>query len=750
MRVTAATRAQSYLFLALLPRLVSLSRMASDCQERIRILTIMVIFNTFRAMKRLVFTLTAIAALMTSCVKNQGEINFVEQNKTIAVEVTADNTRTYFEGEQILWAESGEALNVIYFAEVEGEAMSRRQTSTHQDYTVKDNCAEFSADFNSTSGATKYTFGAFYPYAFKSTTSSINLAVPQTQTPSLTSYDPATDILVSTNPVVTETLPNKISFTFARMVAFAKMTIEGIGEGEKIEKVIFSSPTKPAGAVEFKVHAEATVENAKWYNNYEDITINLEGRTATGKDTVWFTTVPTDLSGSSFTVTVTTDKFNYTKTVDLTGKTLTFERADVAVFTVKDIVKQEKPQVYKLLTDVAELTAGDKVIITNKNIESTTVRVMMTTMNGTNKIKLSSDYATITPSIEIQANALPENTAVFTVEQGATAGTFAFKAEGAGYLNGGYDDENWSSFLNYSSTLEAGASWTVELISNGAKMSSCYNGSSTRYLNNSDNYNMNYANSRGTSYHYHIFYIDGAATEEPETPETPENPVVTPLEAPVVTATATANTVTVEWTAVEGAKDYTVVCGEQSVTVAATTATFENVAAGSYKVVVTANPADETLHVAATSTAVEVVVEDAPVLGGEAQTITLAFPADMPAGVNSGASVGTLYDGDITISSTGSWRTDNTDGRDCIYIGRSSTNDFTVVANSGKVITKITLTAPVGYQIDLKAKDNATATTTTFATTTVAEWTGECKSRVVFTPVGTSHSNIATITVEYK
>ena len=742
MRVTAATRAQSYLFLALLPRLVSLSRMASDCQERIRILTIMVIFNTFRAMKRLVFTLTAIAALMTSCVKNQGEINFVEQNKTIAVEVTADNTRTYFEGEQILWAESGEALNVIYFAEVEGEAMSRRQTSTHQDYTVKDNCAEFSADFNSTSGATKYTFGAFYPYAYKSTTSSINLAVPQTQTPSLTSYDPATDILVSTNPVVTETLPNKISFTFARMVAFAKMTIEGIGEGEKIEKVIFSSPTKPAGAVEFTVHAEATVENAKWYNNYEDITLNLGGRTATGKDTVWFTTVPTDLSGSSFTVTVTTDKFNYTKTVDLTGKTLTFERADVAVFTVKDIVKQEKPQVYKLMTDITALTAGDKVVFCTKKVGSTSAKLLSNVEDG-NALKFS-DSVTVTDALEIEEGTIPANAAQFVVEAGVTADTFAFKGA-EGYLFGTYDGS--ASDLYFKAAKDNEASWTVSLSDSYA--ATIYNTTHSRYLNNYYGSKFNFAGSVGT-YYYYIYYIDGAATEEPETPETPENPVVTPLEAPVVTATATANTVTVEWTAVEGAKDYTVVCGEQSVTVAATTATFENVAAGSYKVVVTANPADETLHIASTSTAVEVVVEDAPVLGGEAQTITLAFPADMPAGVNSGDTVGTIYNGDITISSKGSWRIGKSDGRDCIYIGKSTTNDFTVVANSGKVITKITLTAPVGYEIDLKAKDNDTFTTTTFATTSVAEWTGECKSRVVFTPAGTSHSNIATITVEYK
>ena len=165
------------------------------------------------------------------------------------------------------------------------------------------------------------------------------------------------------------------------------------------------------------------------------------------------------------------------------------------------------------------LNVGDKVIIANKKAESSTVRVMMTTMYDSSKIKLSSDYTTITSNIEIAETALPENTAVFTVEEGATAGTFAFKAEGVGYLNGGYDDENWSSFLNYSSTLEAGASWTVELISNGAKMSSCYNGSSTRFLNNYDNYKMNYANSRSTSYHYYIFYIDGEAQGEPEQPE---------------------------------------------------------------------------------------------------------------------------------------------------------------------------------------------------------------------------------------
>ena len=692
-------------------------------------------------MKKLVYTLTAIAALLSSCVKSADEQIVVEKSSTVTIEALAAESRTYIEGTEIRWAERGEQLNIIYFAD---DSTTRRQSATHEDYTITNNCAEFTADITTTDGATKYTFGAFYPYAYKSTLSSVSLTVPQEQTPTESSYDPKADILVSENPVVTESVPSKISFKFARMVAFAKMTLVGIPAGEKIEKVVFSSVAKPAGAVEFKVQEQGTLENAKWYNNYEDITLNLGGRTATGEDVVWFVTVPTDLSGTSFTVTVATDRANYTKSVDLAGKTLNFERADVAQFRVTDLVEQQKPQVYKLMTDITALSAGDKVIFCTKSTASSTAKLLSTTADGS-ALKFTSSV-TVTDALEIATETLPVDAALFVVENGVDADTFAFKAA-EGYLYGNYDSENWSNKLSFKADKDAEASWQVTMSS--SNYVTLYNTLHSRYLNNYYGSKFNFAGSQGT-YYYYIYYIDGAATEEPETPVVPEQPVVTPLEAPVVTATATANTVTVEWTAVEGAKDYTVVCGEQSVTATATTATFENVAAGSYKVTVTANPADETLHVATTSTAVEVVVEDAPAEGGQPQTITLAFPADMPADVRSGNSVGTIYSGDVIISSTGSWRTNNTDGRDCIYIGRNTSNDLRIEAQNGKVITKVTLTAPVGYQIDLKAKETDTYTTTTFATTSVAEWSGECKSRIVFTPAGASHSNIESITVEYK
>lgn len=144
--------------------------MVMECRERIPILTIMAIFNTFTAMKKFVYTLTAIAALLSSCVKSADEPVVVEKSATIAVEATSAESRTYIEGSEIHWAESGEQLNIIYFAD---DSTTRRQSATHEDYTLTDNCAEFTAEITATDGATKYTFGAFYPYAYKYTTSSL-------------------------------------------------------------------------------------------------------------------------------------------------------------------------------------------------------------------------------------------------------------------------------------------------------------------------------------------------------------------------------------------------------------------------------------------------------------------------------------------------------------------------------------------------------------------------------------------------
>ena len=685
-------------------------------------------------MKKIIFALSAVA-LMVGCANEPVETPIeLEKTTTVTVEVTPEQqTRTSTEGNKTYWNATGEQLNIIYFAD---ESTTLRQSNTHEDYTLTDNKATFTADLTTTDGATKYTLGAFYPYAYKSTTSSISLTVPQEQTPSATSYDPKADILVSKNPVVSNGLPDKLTFEFARMVAFAKMTIKGISAGEKIEKVVFKSSAKPAGAVVFKVHEQGTLDNATWYNNYDDITLNLGGRMATGEDTVWFVTVPTDLSGKDFTVEVTTDKNIYTKTVDLTGKTLNFERANIAQFSVSGLTVVEKPKAYKLLTDANELTVGDTFVICTKKAASTTAKLLSTTVVDGSALKFTSSM-TVTDALEIVE--VPADAAVMTVEAGVAAGTIACKAA-EGYLYGNY--ENSSSKLYFKDTKDEEGSWKLTLSSSYA--ATLYNETHGRYLNNYYGSKFNFAGSQGT-YYYYIYYMDGEGSGE-----TPDVPEVTPLATPVVSATASGNTITATWAAIDGAKNYTVTCDSQSQIVTTTTATFEGLEYGTeYTISVVANPADEAVNSVSEAGTTKATTEDDPNASTEAQTITLSFPADLPAGAKSGDTVGTIYSGDVVISSTGSWRTDKVDGRDCIYIGRTTSNELRIEAQNGKIITKVILTSYAGYYVDLKAKADADTTTTTFKNATTAEWTGECK-KLVFTPAGNSPSNIATITVEYK
>lgn len=686
-------------------------------------------------MKKLFISLSAAAAILAGCAQ-ENEYTPSEKTHTLTVEVADEATKTYVEGEKIYWHESGEQLNIIYFAD---ESTTLHQSATHTDYKVVDNKATFTADFTPTDGAEKYTFGAFYPYAYKYSTSSINLIVPQEQTPTATSYDPKADILVSAQPVVTSGLPDKIQFQLVRMVAFAQMTIKGIPEGELINKVIISSPANPAGAVDFKVHEANTLENAKWYNNYEDITLNMGDKAATGSDVVWFVTVPTDLSGTSLTVKVSTDKNDYIKEIDLTGKTLNFERANIAKFSVAGLTKVEKPKAYKLLTDASQLTPGDQMVICTKNSASSSAKFLGTAADGS-AIKFSSS-GTVTNNLQIEEASIPSDARVFSVENGAVAGTLALKAAD-GYLYGNYDSENWSSKLWVKDTKDVEASWTLSLSSSYA--ATLYNETHGRYLNNYYGSKFNFAGSQGT-YYYYIYYIDGVSDE----PGQPDQPVVTPLVTPVVTATAAGNTVTATWAAVQGAKDYTVTCGSQISTVTETTATFTDLDyATEYTVSVVANPADAAVNTVSEAGSVKVTTEAAP--AGESQTVTITFPDNFPEGAASGNSVGTIYSGDLIVSSTGSWRTDNPDGRDCIYIGRTTSNELRIEAQNGKIITKVTLTAPVGYLVDLKWKEYDGYTNGKLASVTSGEWTGECKSRIVFTPNGSSHSNIASITVEYR
>ena len=688
-------------------------------------------------MKRFLYTLTAFALFATSCNNdNLGDNISLEKKTTISVEAIGDDSRTYVENDQIFWSESGEKLNIIYFNDVNS---SRTQVGTNTDYTVVDNRASFTANFYAAEGATTYTLGAYSPYITKYSTASISLDVPAEQTPTESSYDKAADILVSKEPVVVNGTPESVQFVFARMVAIVKMTIKGIPAGEKISKITFSSPAKPVGSVTFKVHEPATLDNAVWYNNYEDVVLNMGDRVATGEDVVWFTTVPTDLSGTSFKVLVETDKNNYVKEVDLTGKTLNFERADIAKFAVKDLAIQEKPRAYKLLTDVAELNAGDKVVICNRNYSTTNAKLLSTNITGSyqNYISVISSM-TVTEDVEILEDNLPADVAVFTLEAGETSGTFAFKEATKNYLyatriyEASYYD--YLNILGFNDSKVAGTSWKIELDSSGAKMSTCYDGTNSRYLSSNGSDQFCAAASRNTSYNkYYIYYIDG---ESGEGGETPEQPVVTPLATPVVTATAEGNSVVVSWGAVAGAKNYTVTYGTTSFNTTETTVTLNLEYATEYTISVVANPADSTVNSASEAGSVTVTTEADPNQGG-GEVLSLTLPVE---GAVGGATANTFYEGDITISSTGSWRVQGEEYSDWsgLFLGSGKNIRVAVVDSSKHEITKVEMTAESGGTLKFDIGSGSSVT-----------WEpGYGSSSKTFTANGSTR--VASITVYYQ
>ena len=667
-------------------------------------------------MKRFLYTLTAFALFATSCNNdNLGDNISLENKTTISVEAIGDDSRTYVENDQIFWSESGEQLNIVYIAD---ESTTRRQSATHEEYVVVDNRATFTADFTTTEGATTYTLGAYSPYKYDSTPSEIDIVIPQVQNSTATCYDPKTDVLVSSKPLVVTGVPNKVAFAFNRMVAFANMTIKGLPAGENIEKIVFSSSAKPAGTVVFNLFAESVFDEAKWYNNYEEITVVRENWVSTGEESVWFTTVPTDLSGKDFTVTVTTDKNIYTKTVDLTGKTLNFERADIAKFSVKDLAIQEKPKAYKLLTDIAELNAGDEVVFCTKKSASSSAKLLSTTADG-NALKFTSSI-TVTDALEIVAEGLPADAALFTVENGVNANTLSFKAA-EGYIYGNY--ENWTNKLSFKSAKDEEATWEVSINSSN-NSAWLYNTLHGRYLNNYYDSKFNFAGSQGT-YYYYIYYIDGESSEGGETPE-----------QPVVTANVTGNSVVVSWDGVAGAKNYTVTYGTTSFNTTETTVTLNLEYATEYTISVVANPADSTANSASEAGSVTVTTEADPNQGG-GEVLSLTLPVE---GAVVDATANTFYEGDITISSTGSWRIQS-EGSDWsgLFLGSGKNINVAVVDSSKHEITKVEMTAEAGGTLNFGSIGSGSSVT----------WEpGYGSSSKTFTANGATR--VASITVYYQ
>ena len=190
--------------------------------------------------------------------------------------------------------------------------------------------------------------------------------------------------------------------------------------------------------------------------------------------------------------------------------------------------------------------------------------------------------------------------------------------------------------------------------------------------------------------------MDGESSEEPGQPE---QPVVTPLATPVVSATASGNSVIVSWNAVSGAKDYTVTCGATSFNTTETTATLTLEYATEYTISVVANPADSAVNSTSEAGTATVTTEAAPG-GADGLVVSLTLPVE---GAVVDATANTFYEGDITISSTGGWRIQS-EGSSWtgLYLGSGKNIKVAATDSSKHEITKVEMTAEAGGTLNFR------------------------------------------------
>lgn len=498
-------------------------------------------------MKKLYKYLLAVATVamaFTSCSKDEFSNPSTETQK-VTFTVTSGSdletppaSRTEFDEEtgQMNWSADGEALEVIQILD------TINAHATTEAYTIENRVAKFQVSFKALTGSEPYdlTYSAIYPAVNYSGNTNdytkFRIKLPAEQTPTETGFDPNADLLLA-KPETRTAQPvegEELNFRFKRVAAIAKMTLKDIPAGEKLAKVELTASQPMAG------YSRTNLKTGEIYDigyyKEETMTLTLNDRETTGEDVIWFTSLPCVFGeGDSFTVKAYTDKATYEKTVSFsTPEAFKFVSGGLTRFGITGMTRTENAvDEYVLLTDVADLSVGDQIIITNG------------TDGAARALGPQSGNFRDEVAIEIASNTIttiPTGVQIITIETGIGANTFALNV-GDGYLYaaGGTKD----NYLKTQPSIDGNASWSILIESGAAIIKAQVQGEKPRnwlrYNKTSPRFSC-YSSGQEDVY---IFHKAG-------TPKTA-------LETPTGLATEVdGNMVLVGWKPVAGATSYTV------------------------------------------------------------------------------------------------------------------------------------------------------------------------------------------------
>ncbi len=403
----------------------------------------------------------AVAAMgMISCSEDKSESNIPAPElpmvtmTVMAEDVEADDSRTSYDevAGKARWENTGEKICV--WQSIDAADATKAESA---EAVVTDGKAAFSVLFTEATG-TEFAYNAVYPSSAvvensNLVVSKLKLITPAVQTSTATSFDGAADLLIA-QPKSFEAQPTELSLAFKRVVAVGKMTLKNIATEDAILSVTFSSTDKVlAGRSYFDATTGEVVEYG--YNSASDLlTINFEGGLTNVKEgtPIFFTALPCAIAGGeSFTVTVSTAKQKFTRTVTLPegAQSIAFNAGRISSFSVN-----------MASADVSEITSleGEYAVMAEN---STKIFLMG---NQTGSVLTSNEDATLS-AIPEQYKYLDESL-VWTVVAGENEGQYYLQQKSSGkYVSWSSGNTAGLATTPYALTIEKKENGTYEVFS---------------------------------------------------------------------------------------------------------------------------------------------------------------------------------------------------------------------------------------------------------------------------------------------
>lgn len=444
-------------------------------------------------MKKLFFfsVLALSAVLFASCNKEMTNPDEPAQEGRVVnftINVGAPETKTYFEHDGVnnkyvpKW-NNGDQIGVFFNSWVADASLATSFTNTAADGAT----ATFTG--TGTVNVDEQTIYAFYPAsafakAFKDTV--LGFTIPQTQTPTATSFDPAADILVNVPyDIVISAADVEINdMQFRRVGSILKIVLsdgtDGHILGEDNVKTLTLATNMTDGALTGRYRYDFGNERRYYkdgsYNEHmtiknPDVRADLTANpiAINGSNAIYLIVNPCQLdNGSELTLTIGTNKHNITKTITL-SKDITFPAGAMAELqislkstdTIAEFSTAPTGTGWYRVDNAAWLAAGDRVVIAAAG----SAYALSTTQNTNNRAATAitkgtdGSYGTLETTDAVQ---------VFVLEEGSVDDSFAFWNDNGTNANKYiYAASSSSNHLKTQATKNANASFVISVDGSG-------------------------------------------------------------------------------------------------------------------------------------------------------------------------------------------------------------------------------------------------------------------------------------------